>query len=453
MAIQTGSTDSSPISFWLAQFENPTLEAEYRAAAMPSQRRYVLAYCLLGVTIATLAVLILYTAFAGEPERQAALLWNRAPIILVGIGVCVFALFATSVQALDGVIICLGTLCGIGTYSYQPVADPEAIGLVFRGFAALFMVHVLSETRFSLFLCIALGVGATIAHQFATFLTLEDHEWVIAVMSVFAMTAAGIIARWRSETRRRENFALSRQLRAARKEAELANAAKSRFLAEMSHELRTPLNAVIGMSDALKRGMVGQIGNKPKEYVTDIQGAGQHLLTLINDLLDLSKIEAGKLSLEVERFDLADAIQRVLPFVQDAKEQNQVEIMVNLNTAPAHFKADPRYFRQMLINLVGNAVKFSPKGGTVQITAQSLEGGGCAVSVTDQGPGMTEEERETVLRSYEQTELGRSQGGTGLGLSLVEQMMRLHSGRLELESVPGTGTTARLMFPPQQIKP
>jgi PAS domain S-box-containing protein len=234
----------------------------------------------------------------------------------------------------------------------------------------------------------------------------------------------------------------------ARREAEASNQSKSQFMANMSHELRTPLNAVIGFSSAMAAGLAGDLKEKQREYITDIQNSGEHLLSLINDLLDLSKIEAGKLEIHPEQIDVNDQIERCLPFVKEQAGADQVRLRHTPSPDLPELSVDPRMLRQMIVNLLSNAVKFSPEKGTVSTFAMQDNAGRITVSVRDEGPGMTAEDIPKALTPFFQTESGMEVGGgTGLGLPLVKEMMALHGGILEIQSVVGHGTTASLCFP------
>ena len=238
-----------------------------------------------------------------------------------------------------------------------------------------------------------------------------------------------------------------REARVARDVALKASSAKSDFLANMSHELRTPMNAVMGFSGALKSGIAGPLNDKQTEYIVDILNSGEHLLTLINDLLDLSKIEAGKFEVKPEAFDLPEQIGRCLPLVRKQAEAGGVTIEIDIPDDMPVLHADRRLVMQMVVNLLSNAIKFTPRGGRVTLTMRHGATGTVTVSVTDTGPGMPAEDIPRVLLPFEQTELGKTKEGTGLGLPLVKRIAELHGGAFALESAPGEGTVATIHFP------
>lgn len=238
-----------------------------------------------------------------------------------------------------------------------------------------------------------------------------------------------------------------REARVARDVALEASSAKSDFLANMSHELRTPMNAVLGFSGALKSGVAGPLNPKQAEYVEDIQNSGEHLLTLINDLLDLSTVEAGIFEVRPTVFDLPEQIKRCMTLVRKQAEAGGVAIDIDIPGDFPALYADHRLVRQMILNLLSNAVKFSPDGGRVALAARQGANGMITVSVTDEGPGISPGDIPRILLPFEQTELGKTKEGTGLGLPLVKRIAELHGGGFLLESMLGEGTVATIDFP------
>jgi signal transduction histidine kinase len=231
------------------------------------------------------------------------------------------------------------------------------------------------------------------------------------------------------------------------RELEAASRHKSEFLANMSHELRTPLNAIIGFSQVMRDGMFGEINEKQQEYLDDILSSANHLLALINDILDLSKVEAGQVELQLAPFSLTDALEGGVVMVRE----RAIEAGVRVELAPSPdvgvVTGDERRIRQVIVNLLSNAVKFTPDGGEVGVGA-TQENGEVRVSVTDTGPGIAAEDQDRIFEEFQQTEAGLAQReGTGLGLALSKRLIELHGGRIWVDSEPGKGSTFVFTLP------
>ncbi|MBN9247553.1 MAG: HAMP domain-containing histidine kinase [Hyphomicrobium sp.] len=240
----------------------------------------------------------------------------------------------------------------------------------------------------------------------------------------------------------------------ARRRAEAANKAKSRFLATMSHELRTPLNAIMGFSEVMEKELLGPIGSDIyRDYARSIYQSGDHLLCIINEILDLSRIEAGRYDLHEETMrltDIAEDCQRLVKIKADAKALTIVE-----DFAPdlPHVWADPRALRQICLNLLSNALKFTPKGGRITLIVGHTQDGGQFMTVADTGPGIPKDEIPRVLQAFGQGSLAHetAEGGTGLGLPIVQNLIHLHGGTFDLQSELRKGTEVTVMLPPQRV--
>jgi signal transduction histidine kinase len=239
------------------------------------------------------------------------------------------------------------------------------------------------------------------------------------------------------------------ELRRLYGELEAASQHKSEFLANMSHELRTPLNAIIGFSEVLHEQMFGELNERQLAYVTDVLEAGRHLLSLINDVLDLAKIEAGRLELELSEFAVPDVLRSAVSMHAERASRGDIELALSTQPEEITITADERRVRQVVFNLLSNAVKFTPPQGRVDVFAQ-LDNGRVEIAVADTGPGISAEDLERIFEEFEQTTAGKQVEGTGLGLPLSRKLVELHGGRLWAESEPGKGSTFYFTLPIRQ---
>jgi signal transduction histidine kinase len=272
-----------------------------------------------------------------------------------------------------------------------------------------------------------------------------DHE--VDLLKTFADQAAiGI-----------EKVGLFNEIQDKSRELENANRHKSEFLANMSHELRTPLNAIIGFSEVLSEQMFGDVNEKQLEYLKDIHSSGHHLLTLINDILDLSKIEAGRMELELSCFDMGLLLENTLTLVRERATRHGLTLKLDVGDGVDEWVADQRKVKQVVINLLSNAVKFTPPGGSVTLRARHVgEGDGAdavEVAVVDTGVGIAPEEQELVFEEFRQAsgDYLRKSEGTGLGLSLAKRFVELHGGAMRVESEVGKGSTFAFILPHRSL--
>ncbi|MBI5101446.1 MAG: PAS domain-containing protein [Nitrospirae bacterium] len=269
------------------------------------------------------------------------------------------------------------------------------------------------------------------------------------------------------EDANRELQSLNRELVVRREEADAASSSKTDFLANMSHELRTPLNSILGFSEIMLQGMAGPLTEKQKEFLTDISTSGNHLLSLITDILDLAKIEAGKLELEPRTFVLRDIIESSLSMFKEKAMKHGIKAGSDIDGTITEITADERKLKQVLVNLLSNAFKFTPDGGSIRVAARKIgssevwkdevsalprfrtDGNFIEISVSDTGIGISKDHQKKLFRPFHQieTSLTRKYAGTGLGLSLCRRLVELHGGRIWVESEPGKGSRFAFVIP------
>jgi len=244
-----------------------------------------------------------------------------------------------------------------------------------------------------------------------------------------------------------QNARLFREIADKSAQLEAASRHKSEFLANMSHELRTPLNAIIGFSEVLVDRMFGELNEKQEEYLKDIYASGQHLLSLINDILDLSKIEAGRMELEVSDFDLPGAIDNALILVRERASRRGITLGHSVDERLGQIRGDARKVKQVLLNLLSNALKFTPEGGRIDVDGR-VHDGVAKVSVADTGVGIAPEDQEVVFEEFRQVGAAdKKVEGTGLGLALSRKFIELHGGRIWVTSAVGKGSTFTFTLP------
>ena len=297
--------------------------------------------------------------------------------------------------------------------------------IVRSGYRAILLVPLLREDQ----LIGALTVNAKTPREFPSA--------VVDLLTTFASQSALAI----------QNARLFREIEQKSRELEAASRHKSEFLANMSHELRTPLNAIIGFAEVLSERMFGDLNEKQDEYLKDIHASGQHLLSLINDILDLSKIEAGRMELEVTEFDLPMTIDNALMLVRERAGRRSIALHMTVDERLGEVQADERKIRQVLLNLLSNAIKFTPEGGRIEVRAAPVDGS-VEISVTDTGVGIAPEDQEAVFEEFRQVGTAEKKvEGTGLGLALSRKFIELHDGKIWVESEVGAGSTFTFTVP------
>ena len=296
------------------------------------------------------------------------------------------------------------------------------------GFRASLAVPLLREDRI---------VGALVVRRKSTG---EFRPEIIELMKTFATQSVLAI----------QNARLFREIEDKSRQIETANRHKSEFLANMSHELRTPLTAIIGFSEVLSEKVFGELNDKQGEYMDDIVSSGRHLLSLINDILDLSKVEAGRMELDLTKFDIPTAIDNALILIRERATRHGIKVEHKIDERLGEVVGDERKFKQILLNLLSNAVKFTPEGGSIGVSA-ALTKEAVEVAVSDTGIGIAPENQETIFEEFRQvgTDFSKKREGTGLGLTLTRKFVELHGGKIWVESAVGKGSTFTFTLPLQ----
>jgi signal transduction histidine kinase len=329
------------------------------------------------------------------------------------------------------------TVVGRAASSREPIAIPNISEerayaprvremLARFGFRASLTVPLLREDRV---------IGALVVRRKSAG---EFRPEVIELLKTFATQSVLAI----------QNARLFREIEDKSRQIEAANRHKSEFLANMSHELRTPLNAIIGFSEVLRERMFGELNDKQAEYTDDILTSGQHLLSLINEILDLSKVEAGRMELELATFDLPLAIDNARTFVRERATRHGINLDVTVDDRLGDFVGDERKIKQILLNLLSNAVKFTPEGGRIGITARQADGA-VEISVSDTGIGIAAEDQPKIFEEFRQvgSDNAKKVEGTGLGLTLAKKFVELHGGKIWVTSEMGKGSTFTFTLP------
>ena len=390
--------------------------------------------CACGIMLVGTVVGALYNP--GHGYQAGPLL--RAFVILTGL-IVVEALWAwrsdvwwAHVYVITAVLTIVLAVSSIGEYAYMASVMAFAVlvaGIALIGTRGATLVHVA---------CIVVAYAAMAMRDGHTAPLIET--WTVGGS---ALVVGGLVS-WlvglaaaRADGDRR-----------ARAELETVNARQSAFLANMSHELRTPLNAILGFADLLGAGAAGPMSERQAEYLDDVRGSGQHLLALIDDVLDLAKVEEGKTELYVGRVELAPTLGAAAALFHEQAGRHRITIDAAIATGIGAIEADERKVKQVVFNLLSNAVRFTPDGGRVELGARRT-GAGVEIWIADSGPGIAADEQEQIFEEYHQAapSADARQPGTGLGLALVRKFVELHGGRITVRSQPGRGAVFTVALP------
>ncbi|MEP3232750.1 MAG: HAMP domain-containing sensor histidine kinase [Hyphomicrobiales bacterium] len=371
--------------------------------------------------------------------------WRRIFVcgdLLSGIVWSTFLLIPVSTSSLSQPVFLFATLLVVvALYSF--IAAPLFIGmLAATSPITMVLVVVFFQTGYS---SLTMMAGLFVAAQLLFIMLGKQVRSTLLQLFKIKVEKDGLIVELEEAT------AISND---SRRRAEEANLAKSRFLATMSHELRTPLNAIIGFSEIMKEELLGPLENASyKEYVTDIHSSGDHLLNLINEILDLSRVEAGRYELNEEAISIVEVLNDCNTLMMLRAKNKDIKIKITTEPGMNRIWADERAIRQIILNLMANAVKFTPQGGEINVLVGWTKGGGQYIAVRDNGPGIPEEEIPIVLSQFGQGSLAikSAEQGTGLGLPICQALINMHSGTLDLKSKLRVGTSVTVSLPKGRV--
>jgi signal transduction histidine kinase len=459
-AERTGQSDFAMSRFFLS-FRDPRIEADFSARSLATSMPFIRSYLLAAIGI---YILFGFLDVRVAPDAVESMWFVRyglaVPAMLAVFGLTFRREFSVHVQPALAFAMSAG---GLGVAAMCAILPPPYHSDYYAG---LIMVAVYCGTllgmRFAYSTAVTVGLFAVYQVISLWINPVGPTDYISNNFFLAMATGIGIFSSYILETYIRNNYVAQKIIEEKNQvmtglldEAEAANRAKSEFLAVMSHELRTPLNAILGFSEMLREQYMGPLGS-PKyiEYAGDIHDSGTHLLAIISDILDLAKAESGKLELFETSFDLAAMIETTLKMCQKKADDENIEL--EFARPPTDFAvfADERLIRQVVINLISNAVKFTPAGGRVSIDIHASRESGVTLSVKDTGIGIASKDLDRVLRPFEQVEssLSRSHGGTGLGLPYSKKVIEIHGGTLKLSSQVNVGTTVRVQLAASRIR-
>jgi len=442
------------------RFVDPDLETSFHDSHYHRALPVIRIALLLGVVLVT-AFALLDLIIVGE-QILAVYLIRFGVICPTLLGLFLVTFTSMFRRLMQTTMMCAMLIVGAGVVAMTGFIDAPGSYLYYAGILDT-VIYCCCVMRLRFFYALFVSVVLFAAYQFTAIVWNPIPAWALLSNNFFFVTAVGVgaFAAYVQEYYLRVAHH-NEQLVAAERDrsqqllakARAASQAKSDFLAMISHELRTPLNAIIGFSEMMGQEMFGPLGDKRyKAYVEDIHGSGNHLLDVINDILDLSKAESGRLDLHEENIDLASLVETVVRLIREKALQKEIALDCNLSTSLPMLRGDRSMLTRVVLNLLSNATKFTEPGGQVSVTLKMEDDGQPVLTIRDTGIGIAPNDLKRVMEPFLQadTSLARKHEGTGLGLPLSRKMVELHGGTLVLDSVQGAGTTVRVCLPAARV--
>lgn len=442
------------------RFTNPEIERRFAVDRLERAMAGIRIFLIAGTVLYSLFGILDFYVLA--EARNAAWVVRFLVVVPVLIGVLLLTftpLFKRASQFFLGLSM---FVAGLGIIAMTALTEPPGNALYYAGLIMV-VTYCLNLIRLRWIFAAVLAILLTLLYQPVVLWINPIESYLILSNNFFLVmsTGVGIFACYVNELYMRRDYLHAEMLKVEKErsdellaEAEAGSRAKSDFLGVMSHELRTPLNAILGFSEVMQHRMFGPLGSdKYDEYIDDIHSAATHLLRIITDVLDISKAEAGKIVLESEEVNLVEVMERSLRLLREQAADSGVRLSLEVGDVPQRVHADPQLMKQVFINILSNAIKFTPSGGSLHVVMDENADGSLSIRFQDTGIGIAEKDLERVLEPFVQVEgvLSRKQGGTGLGLPLVKRIMQLHNGSLKLDSKLGVGTTVTLTLPKQRM--
>jgi signal transduction histidine kinase len=442
------------------RFRDPEVEHVFLRDTLIQSINFIRAYLIAGIG--------LYIAFGvldavvGGAARNSMLLIRYGIVSPITLSIFALTFFPVFYRVAQPALATAMSASGLGVLAMTAIMGPPFNSQYYAGLIMV-VIYCGSLIRLKFHYSVLISIFLFIAYQVVS-LVINPIPFETYIGNTFFLamaTGVGLFSGYIQELYIRKAYVGQRVVEAKNIQASVllaeavrANKSKSEFLATMSHELRTPLNAIIGFSDIIQRELFGPLLNdKYTDYAKDIYESGSHLLAIINDILDLAKAESGKLKLNEHDFDVTGTLESCVRMCRGRAETNRVELLFPDNGTEIRALADERLLLQIVANLVTNAIKFTPEGGSVCLQLSAGPQVGIVIKIVDTGIGIAAENLARVLRPFEQVETSyaRKHGGSGLGLPYSKRLVELHNGMLTLESEPGEGTTVTVTLPPERL--